>query len=229
MGVVYEAEDPQLKRRVALKAMLPNLGASESARKRFLREAQAAAAINHDNIVHIYQVGEDRGVPFMAMQFLDGESLEARLKRERRLPTAESLRIGRETAEGLAAAHQRGLIHRDIKPPNLWLEGAKRRVKILDFGVARAAGDEAHLTQTGAIIGTPAYMAPEQASAKPVDHGSDLFSLGCVLYRMTTGEMPFKGNDTISILAALALDCRRTFVPALASLYETRQRSTPQC
>src|SRR5262249_35269072 len=143
---------------------------------------------------------------FMAMQFLDGESLDTRLKRERRLPVAEILRIGREAAEGLAAAHDRGLIHRDIKPPNLWLEGEKRRVKILDFGVARAAGDEAHLTQTGAIIGTPAYMAPEQAGARPVDHRSDLFSLGCVLYRMATGEMPFKGSDAISIIAALALE-----------------------
>jgi serine/threonine protein kinase/Leucine-rich repeat (LRR) protein len=214
MGVVFRAEDPQLKRPVALKAMLPTLGASESARKRFLREAQAAAAISHDNIVHIYQVGEDRGVPFMAMQFLDGESLEARLKRERRLPTAEVVRIGRETAEGLASAHERGLIHRDVKPANLWLAGANRRIKILDFGLARAVGDEAHLTQTGAIVGTPAYMAPEQASAKPVDHRCDLFSLGCVLYRMTTGEKAFKGSDTLSILAALA----REDPPAPASL-----------
>ncbi len=214
MGVVYRAEDPQLKRPVALKAILPKAGASESARKRFQREAQAAAAITHDNIVQIYQVGEDRGVPFMAMQFLDGESLEACLKRERRLPAPEVVRIGRETAEGLAAAHEHGLIHRDIKPPNLWLEGAKRRVKILDFGVARAAGDDAHLTQPGAIIGTPAYMAPEQAGARPVDQRCDLFSLGCVLYRMATGAIPFKGNDTISILAALA----REDPPAPASL-----------
>jgi serine/threonine protein kinase len=129
MGVVYKAEDPQLKRLVALKAMLPTMGASESARKRFLREAQAAAAINHDNIVHIYQVGEDRGAPFIAMQFLEGESLETLLRRSSRLSPDQVLRIGRETADGLAAAHQRGLIHRDIKPPNLWLEGQKRRVK----------------------------------------------------------------------------------------------------
>src|SRR5262245_40859650 len=110
MGVVYKADDPQLKRPVALKAMLSTWGASESARKRFLREAQAAAAINHDNIVQIYQVGEDRGVPFIAMQFLEGESLDARLKREGRLSPTEVLRIGRETAEGLAAAHGSGLI-----------------------------------------------------------------------------------------------------------------------
>jgi WD40 repeat protein len=206
MGVVYQAEDTQLKRPVALKAMLPTLGASESARKRFLREAQVAAAIDHDNIVHIYQVGEDRGVPFMAMQFLHGESLDERLKREKRLPMPEVLRIGRETAEGLAAAHERGLIHRDIKPPNLWLEGPRRRVKILDFGVARAVGDDAHLTQTGAIVGTPAYMAPEQAQGKAVDQRCDLFSLGCLLYRISTGQLPFKGSDTISMLAALALE-----------------------
>jgi WD40 repeat protein len=206
MGVVYKAEDTQLKRTVALKVMLPILGASESARKRFIREAQVAAAIDHDNIVHIYQVGDDHGVPFMAMQFLHGESLNERLKREKRLPIAEVLRIGRETAEGLAAAHERGLIHRDIKPPNLWLEGQRRRVKILDFGVARAVGDDAHLTQTGAIIGTPAYMAPEQAQGKPVDQRCDLFSLGCVLYCISTGQLPFKGSDTFSILTALALE-----------------------
>jgi parallel beta-helix repeat protein len=206
MGVVYKAEDPQLKRLVALKAMLPTMGAGESARKRFLREAQAAAAINHDNIVHIYQVGEDRGAPFIAMQFLEGESLETLLRRSSRLSPDQVLRIGRETAEGLAAAHQRGLIHRDIKPPNLWLEGQKRRVKILDFGIARVAEDDMHLTQTGAIIGTVGYMAPEQASGKGVDHRSDLFSLGCVLYRMCTARMPFKGSDTISFLSALALE-----------------------
>jgi hypothetical protein len=122
MGVVFRAEDPQLARLVALKAMLPSLAASASARQRFLREARAAAAINHDHIVTIYQVGEDRGVPFLAMQFLEGEPLDARLKRQGKLPAAEVLRVGRETALGLAAAHQRELIHRDIKPANVWLE-----------------------------------------------------------------------------------------------------------
>jgi serine/threonine protein kinase len=173
MGIVFHAEDPQLKRSVALKAMLPTLGGNESARKRFLREAQAAAAISHDNVVHIYQVGEDHGVPFMAMQFLEGEPLDSRLNREGLLSPAEAVRIGRETAEGLAAAHQRGLIHRDIKPANLWLERPGGRVKILDFGVARATSDSAQLTQTGAIVGTPAYMAPEQARAKSIDHRRD--------------------------------------------------------
>jgi len=225
MGVVFQAFDPHLERLVALKAMLPSMAASASAKQRFLREAKAAAAIKHDHIVTIYQVGEDRGAPFLAMEFLEGESLDERLKREARLPVPEVLRIGREMAVGLAAAHQRGLIHRDIKPGNVWLEergapSAERaaqaggpsalnaprptRVKILDFGLARAVADQAHLTQAGAIIGTPAFMAPEQVGGEAVDARCDLFSLGCVLYRMATGELPFKGKDTISTLVAVA-------------------------
>ena len=140
MGVVFLGHDPLLERPVALKAMLPMLAVSPSAKQRFLREARAAAAIKHDHIVTIYQVGEDRGVPFLAMEFLEGESLDDRLKRESRLPVKELLRIGREAAEGLSAAHQRGLIHRDIKPGNIWLEGERGRVKILDFGLARDDG-----------------------------------------------------------------------------------------
>jgi formylglycine-generating enzyme required for sulfatase activity len=206
MGVVFQAEDSKLGRKVAIKAMLPHLTQSQSAYERFLREARAAAALEHDHIVPILQVGEDRGVPFIVMPFLQGEPLDERLKGAKILPVAEVLRIGREAAEGLAAAHKRGLIHRDIKPANLWLQGEKARVKILDFGLARAVADATHLTQTGAIIGTPAYMAPEQAGGKAVDHRCDLFSLGCVLYRMCTGEMPFKGSDTLAIIAALALD-----------------------
>jgi serine/threonine protein kinase len=204
MGVVYLAEDLQLQRRVALKVMLPTLAVSPSNRERFLREARAAAAIEHEHIVPIFQVGEDRGVPYLAMPFLKGETLEDRLQREGALPVSEVLRIGRETAEGLAAAQERQLIHRDIKPANLLLEGDKGRVKILDFGLARGASDNAHLTQQGAIIGTPAYMAPEQAGSKPVDGRADLFSLGCVLYRMATGQLPFQGEDTLSTLMAVA-------------------------
>jgi WD40 repeat protein len=206
MGVVYRAEDPGLQRLVALKAMLPALAASESARQRFLREAQSAAAVKHDHIVSIYQVGEDRGVPFLAMEFLEGEPLEVRLEREGKLPVAEVLRIGREIALGLAAAHKRQLIHRDIKPANVWLEAETARVKILDFGLARAVADEAQLTQQGAIVGTPAYMAPEQAQGQPLDSRCDLFSLGCVLYRLATGKLPFRGTDTISTLMAVATE-----------------------
>jgi hypothetical protein len=204
MGVVFRAEDPLLKREVALKAMLPRLAAGVTARQRFLREAQAAAALKHDHVVTIFQVGEDRGAPFLAMELLEGESLDRRATREGRLPAGEVLRVGREVAEGLAAAHDRGLIHRDVKPANLWLEGKRGRVKILDFGLARAAGDEARLTQIGAIRGTPAYMAPEQAQGGPVGPACDLFSLGCVLYRLASGQPPFQGADTISTLVAVA-------------------------
>jgi serine/threonine protein kinase len=226
MGVVFQAFDPHLDRLVALKAMLPSLAPSPSAKQRFLREAKAAAAIKHDHIVTIYQVGEHRGAPFLAMELLEGESLEARLKREGRLPVPEVLRIARETAEALAAAHERGLIHRDIKPDNIWLEGISgqrsassknsgpansercpvkaSRVKILDFGLARPAEDDLHLTQQGSLLGTPAYMAPEQAGGRKVDARSDLFSLGCVLYRMATGELPFKGAHTIAILMTVS-------------------------
>src|SRR5262245_5167376 len=197
MGVVFQGEDPKLGRQVAIKGMLPHLAGSKSSHERFLREARAAAALEHDHIVPIFHVDEDRGAPFIVMPFLKGEPLDRRLEAQGKLPIAEVLRIGRETAEGLAAAHEAGLIHRDIKPANLWLEGDKARVKILDFGLARASADQSQLTQTGAIIGTPAFMAPEQATGEKVGPQSDLFSLGCVLYRLCTGNMPFRGKDTI--------------------------------
>ena len=179
MGVVFQAEDTLLARKICLKAILPGLADSDTARQRFLREARAAATLEHDHIVPIFEVGEDRGVPFIAMALLKGEPLEERLRHEPRLPLALVLRLGREVALGLAVAHQHGLVHRDIKPANLWLEEGSDRVKILDFGLARAASDytppaqlgvtptgpvsdNPQLTQVGAIVGTPAYMAPEQ-------------------------------------------------------------------
>jgi hypothetical protein len=205
MGVVFQAEDIQLKRLVALKAMKPSLAASDSARQRFLREAQTAAAIEHDHIVTIHQVGEDRGVPFIAMPFLRGQPLDHWLEGGRKPSIAQAVRLGQQIAAGLAAAHERGLIHRDIKPGNIWLESTTNRVKILDFGLARSVDDRAHLTQSGAIVGTPAYMSPEQARGEAVDHRTDLFSLGCLLYRLVTGRVPFEGSSTMAVLSALAL------------------------
>lgn len=212
MGAVFAAEDDRLKRRVALKVMLPALAASTTARQRFVREAETAAKVEHDNIVPIYDIGEDRGTPFLAMPLLVGETLDDQLKaRGGPLAAADALRIGRDIAEGLAAAHAVGLIHRDVKPSNVWLEraasGAFRRARILDFGLARLAREAGqNLTHTGAIMGTPAYMAPEQARGAAVDHRADLFSLGCFLYQMTTGRRPFRGDDTFAILTALAVD-----------------------
>jgi serine/threonine protein kinase/WD40 repeat protein len=206
MGVVFLAEDTQLQRQVALKTLLPSLATRPSARQRFLREGRAAAAIEHEHVIPIFQVSEDRGVPFLAMPLLKGESLDDRVRREGRLPLAEVLRIGREIAEGLAAAHEHGVIHRDIKPGNVWLEGDRGWVKILDFGLARAGAGGAQLTQQGMIIGTPAFMAPEQISGQAVDGRADLFSLGCVLYRLATGELPFPIKDTVATLMAVATE-----------------------
>jgi tRNA A-37 threonylcarbamoyl transferase component Bud32 len=205
MGVVFEAEDVKLNRRIALKVMRPELAAGEAARERFLREARAAATLQHDHIVTVHHVGEANGVLFLTMPLLQGESLADRLKRQDNLPPAEVIRIGREVAEGLAAAHEAGLIHRDIKPANLWLE-RNGRAKILDFGLARAKTDTGQLTQSGVLVGTPAYMAPEQAGVGKVDQRCDLFSLGSVLYHLATGQTPFRGMDTMSILLALAKD-----------------------
>jgi serine/threonine protein kinase len=209
MSVVFRAEDTQLQRRVALKVLLPALIANPTSRERFLREARALAAIAHDHVVALYQVSEERGIPFLAMQLLEGESLEDRLRREGRLPIREVLRIGREAAAGLAAIHARGVIHRDIKPANLWLEGGTGRVKVFDFGLACSVQGGAHLTKPGTVLGTPGYMAPEQIRGGTVDQRTDLFSLGCVLYRLCTGELPFKGTDTISMLAAIATQTPR--------------------
>ena len=194
MGVVFKAEDPKLRRMVALKAMLPSMARSASGGQRFLREAQAMAAVEHDHIVRIYQVDEERGVPFLAMELLKGEPLDDRLERDGKLPLPEAVRVGRQIAEALDAAHETGLIHRDVKPANVWLEAPTGRVKILDFGLARATSHDVGLTQEGAIIGTPAYMAPEQSRGEAVDYRCDLFSLGCVFYRMLTGVPP-NGTD----------------------------------
>jgi hypothetical protein len=206
MGVVYHAEDPVLGRQVALKVMQPRAAADPCGRERFLREAKAAAAVEHDHIVTILHVGEDQGMPFLVMPLLRGESLEDRIWQEGRLPPAEVLRIGREVGLGLSAAHRVGLIHRDIKPANIWLEEETGRVKLLDFGLARIAQDPAHLTQQGTVMGTPYYMAPEQSRGLPLDGRADLFSLGCVLYRISTGRLPFPGNDALSVMMSLALE-----------------------
>ena len=206
MGVVFQAQDPTLGRIVALKGMLPSVAAKAANRERFLREARATAGLRHDHIVVVHTVGEDRGFPYLVMEFLEGESLEDRLTRERRLPLDEILRIGLEIASGLAAAHAAGLVHRDVKPANIWLQCPAGRVKILDFGLARATADDTRLTLSGIILGTPAYMAPEQARGHAVDSRTDLFSLGTVLYRLCAGELPFKGDNTLAILTALAVE-----------------------
>lgn len=204
MGTVYEAEDPLLRRRVAVKVIRPEISADETSRRRFLREAQAAAAISHENVVSVYHVGEDAGRFFLAMPRLHGETLEQRLQRDGSLPVDEALHIGHEVSLGLDAAHTLGLLHRDIKPANLWLERDTGRVKILDFGLAQVALGEQSLTQEGTLLGTPAYMSPEQAESREPGPGSDLFSLGCVLYHALVGQPPFARAGLLATLSALA-------------------------
>ncbi len=204
MGVVFRAEDPRLKRQVALKAMKSAIATDQEAKLRFLREAEATAAIEHDNIVTIYQVGEENGVPFIAMQLLKGESLKSRMSRQGRLSQEETIRIGSQIAAGLQAAHERGLIHRDIKPDNIWLQEGTDRVRIVDFGLVRNNADDVELTTSGVVLGTPRYMSPEQAQGQAVDHRCDLFSLGSVLYRLVSGQDAFSGNVVTAVLVAVA-------------------------
>lgn len=204
MGVVFRAEDPQLRRQVALKAMIPRVANDPAAKQRFVREAQATAAIDHDNIVAIYEVNEESETPYLVMQLLRGESLQTRIERMGPLPEQQILRIAREVARGLEAAHQQGLIHRDIKPANIWLESGSERVKILDFGLVHVEFEDDGLTQAGAVMGTPRFMSPEQATGHKVDLRSDLFSLGSVMYFMASGRSPFVGDSLAETLIAVA-------------------------
>src|SRR5262249_3908000 len=199
MGVVLKAFDEVLHRVVAVKVLAPQLATNATARKRFVREAQAGAAVCHDHVVTIHGVDEGKAVPYLVMQCVAGLSLQDKLDRDGPLSLQAILRIGMQTAEGLAAAHKQGLVHRDIKPANILLENGIERVKITDFGLARAV-DDASITQSGVVAGTPQYMSPEQAQGETVDHRSDLFSLGSVLYAMCTGRPPFRATGTMAVL-----------------------------
>jgi serine/threonine-protein kinase len=217
MGLVLQAFDPALKRTVAIKVLAPQLALSAPGRKRFIREAQAAAAVNHENVVTIHAVDEANGLPYLVMHYIAGESLQQRLDAAAGpLKLKHILRIGRQTAAGLAAAHAQGLIHRDIKPANILLEVTGvdlspevcdlahrqdlEQVRITDFGLARAINDVS-LSQSGVVVGTPLYMSPEQISGGPSDRRSDLYSLGVLLYRMATGREPFVGEETSKVWA----------------------------
>jgi serine/threonine-protein kinase len=199
MGVVLKGFDPALNRTVAVKVLAPHLAMSGSARRRFAREARAAAAVVHENVVAIHAVAEANGLPYFVMPYLRGRSLERRLNECGPLGVTEILRIGMQTAAGLAAAHAQGLVHRDVKPANILLEEGVERLMLTDFGLARAV-DDASLTRTGVIAGTPQYMSPEQARGEAIDARSDLFSLGSVLYAMCTGRPPFRAETSYGIL-----------------------------
>jgi Protein kinase domain len=207
-GIVVRAFDEVLQRVVAIKVMAPELASSSPARKRFLREARAAGRVRHENVVQIYAVGE-QPLPYLVMEYIPGQTLQHRLDQAGPLDVPDVLRIGGQIARGLAAAHEQGLIHRDIKPSNILLEGpAEQKVKITDFGLARAA-DDASVSQTGFIAGTPQYMAPEQACGEKLDYRADLFSLGSVLYTMTSGRPPFRAGTAMAVLKRVADDTPR--------------------
>jgi serine/threonine protein kinase len=199
MGVVLRARDTKLRRVVAIKVLAAPLAASSTDRQRFLREARAAAAVRDDHVVAIHAVCDDAPVPYLVMEFIDGCNLEALILRGGPLEVKEILRIGIQVSTGLSAAHQLGLIHRDIKPANILLEIGVQRVKLTDFGLARAA-DDVRLTQPGLVSGTPLYMAPEQATGGPIDARADLFSLGSVLYELATGQPPFQAPTNVAVM-----------------------------
>ncbi|MCU0620130.1 MAG: protein kinase [Gemmatimonadales bacterium] len=203
MGVVYRARDEQLKRRVAIKVLPPELAFQQDIRERFKREAQTAGQLLHPHIVPIYSVGEASGLVYFVMGYVDGESVSGRVKRKGPLPADEARRIMKETADALSAAHAVSVIHRDIKPDNILLEGTRGRVMVTDFGIAKAMSSSSGATLTGAgvAIGTPAFMSPEQAAGeKEIDPRSDLYSLGIVAYQMLTGDLPFAAPTVAGIL-----------------------------
>jgi hypothetical protein len=203
MGVVYRARDERLQRRVAIKVLPPELAFQKDIRQRFTREAQTAARLSHPHIVPIHTVGEGAGLVYFVMGYVDGESVGGRIKRRGRLPADEVRRIMAETADALSAAHAVGVIHRDIKPDNILLEGSRGRVMVTDFGIAKALSSSSGATLTGAgvAIGTPSFMSPEQAAGeREIDGRSDLYSLGIVGYQMLTGELPFSAPTVAGIL-----------------------------
>jgi serine/threonine-protein kinase len=207
-GIVLKAFDEVLHRVVAIKVMTPQLAAVASARKRFSREARAAAAVTHEHVVTIHAVEEANDPPYLVMQYVAGISLQERIDRTGPMQVKEILRIGMQAAQGLAAAHAQGLIHRDIKPANILLENGVERVKLTDFGLARMA-DDASVSQSGVIAGTPLYMAPEQARGEELDARADLFSLGSVLYAMCTGHPPFRAGSPLAVLRRVSEDTPR--------------------
>ncbi|HEY1191319.1 MAG TPA: serine/threonine-protein kinase, partial [Gemmata sp.] len=203
MGFVFRGEDDALLRPVALKVMRPEVAAHPSAHERFLREGRATAALRSDHVVIIYTVGEHAGLPFLAMELLEGTPLDKWLERRegRKGAPADAVRVAMDALRGLAVAHEKGRVHRDVKPSNLWVEEPSGRIKVLDFGLTRGKDDG--LTLHGTVVGTPAYMSPEQADGLAVDARADLFSLGAVLYRVLTGGSPFARPEALAALLAV--------------------------
>jgi hypothetical protein len=192
MGVVYAAVDENLRRKVALKVIAPQISGDNSVRQRFLREARTAAAIEHPNVLPIYRVNDVDGLLYIAMRYVDGPTLHEVIRRQTFLDVPDALSMTRQIASALDAAHEQGIIHRDVKPQNILLASAAdiEHAYLSDFGLARLVADTG-LTRTGESLGTPSYMAPEQIAGREIDHRADIYSLGCVLFEALTGEVPF--------------------------------------
>ncbi len=205
MGEVFRAEDGRLKRAVALKVMKKKFAATPNSRKRFVEEARSMAAVHHDNVATIFEVGIHHGMPFMAMEMLKGVPLDQSMRSEQRFGYKDVLRVAKEVALGLSAAHQCGIIHRDIKPANIWLEQPSGRAKILDFGLAIAGANMDRLSPRGSVAGSPGYLSPEQARNEPVDDRTDLYSLGVVMYQMCAGKLPLISDTVFGQLIAIIL------------------------
>jgi len=197
MATVYRGTDRVLGRTVAIKVLSEKYAGDEKFVTRFRREAQAAAALNHPNIVGVYDTGDEGEMHYIVMEYVEGETLADVLKREGPLEPPRAVAIAEDVATALEAAHDKGLVHRDVKPGNVMIDG-EGRVKVMDFGIARAVADDT-LTQTGLVLGTASYLSPEQAQGSPVDARSDIYSLGCVLYEMLTGRPPFPGDSPVAI------------------------------
>lgn len=208
MGVVLKGFDPELNRTVAIKVLAPHLARSGAARERFIREGRAAAAVVHENVVAIYEVDTSRRLPTLVMRYVDGVSLQRRVDTVGPLPICDALRIASQTAAGLAAAHRQGIVHRDVKPANILVSASGQRVWITDFGLARAV-DDASLTRTGFIAGTPHYMSPEQARGSTVGPTSDLFSLGAVIYFMLAARPPWRADRSLAVLHRIVQEPHR--------------------
>lgn len=214
MGVVYKGFESALGRYVAIKVLADSLAHDPGVRERFLREARSMAALNDPHIIQIHSIGEDEGHPYFVMEFVEGESLGSLLKREGRLTLEQSLKVIHQTASGLATAHDRGVVHRDIKPGNLMIS-SRGSVKIADFGIALSNQDlSKKLTSTGEFVGTPGYLSPEVCLGKPVDQRSDIFSLGIVLFEMLTGKMPFTDESPLGLM----LEVVRAEIPDVRQL-----------
>src|SRR3954468_14183595 len=228
MSEVWSAEDQELGRRVAIKLLAPNADTL-----RFEREARAVASLGHPNITQLYDYGEENGRPYMVLEYLSGGTLEDRLKARKPLPDAETLAIATGVAAGLAQAHARGVVHRDLKPANVLFDD-EGRPKIADFGIARLGG-AGTLTEAGTLLGTAAYISPEQAQGLAATPASDVYSFGVILYRMLTGRLPFEADSALELArmhvnepAAPVLDARPDAPPALAALADASLAKDPE-